>query len=64
MFIDFRETGKEKERDRDIDIDVRNIDWLPPICIPAGEGSHNLGTCPDQELNLQPFDVRDDTPSN
>ena len=26
--------------------------------------TRNLGTCPDQGLNLQPFGVQDDAPTN
>ena len=50
-----RETEKERER---------NIDQLPPICAPARDQTRNLGMCSDQESNLQPFGVWDDTPAN
>ena len=43
---------------------VRNIDWLLPIHTLTGDQTHNLGTCPDQESNLQPLGVRDDAPVN
>ena len=48
MFIDFRDRGRDRERER-------NIDRLPPIHVPIGDQTWNLGMCPDQELNLQPF---------
>ena len=35
----------------------KNIDRLPPVCTPTGDGTHNLGMCPDPELNPQPFGV-------
>ena len=40
----------------------RNIYQLLPICALTGDRTYNLGMCPDQELNLQPFGVQDDTP--
>ena len=51
MFTNFR----EKER---------NIDWVPSICGPSRDWIHNLGMCPDWELNLQPFGEIYDTPTN
>ena len=42
----------------------KNIDPLPPVGAPTGGKTHNRGMCPDRELNLQPFDVPDDTPTN
>ena len=44
-FIDFRERG----RDTEIETLVweRNINKLPPICIPLGDGTQNPGMCPD-----------------
>ena len=44
MFVDFREEGRERER---------NIDQLPPKGALTGDLTHNLGMCPDQELNPQ-----------
>ena len=55
-----RQEGREKERN----IDVRNIDWLPPICSPPGNSTHDIGMCLDQELNLKPFGVWDHAPTN
>ena len=40
-----------------------NIDWLPPVYAPTGDQTRNLGTCPDQELNPQPFGAWDDAPT-
>ena len=45
MFIDFREregVGGGVEREKESYIDVRNIDQLPPVRIPTGDGTHNL----------------------
>lgn len=44
----FREKGREK--------------YLPGA--PTGDGTCNLDMCPDLELNLQPFGVLDNTPTN
>ena len=33
----------------------RNINRLPPIYSWTGDQTHNLGMCPGQESNLQPF---------
>ena len=55
MFIDFRESGRERER---------NIDWLPPVHALTRDWTQNLGMCPDWELNLQPFGVWDEALTN
>ena len=44
MLINFRGIGKEGERDR-------NINWLALKCTLAGDHTHNLGMCPEQESN-------------
>ena len=31
---------------------------------PTGDGTCNLGMCPDWELNLQPFGVQNNAPTN
>ena len=46
------EREKKKEREKR-DIDVREKHWSVAFCM-----------CPDQELNLQPFDVWDDGLTN
>lgn len=38
--------------------------WLPSNCPLTGNWTQNLGTGPDLELNLQTFDVQDDSPTN
>ena len=58
MFIDFSQRGKEREREASMG--KRNVDQLPPIHVPIGNGTRNLGVCPDQESNLQTFVVQDD----
>ena len=45
----FRERGREGERE-----------WTPP----TGDLARNPGTCPDQELNLWPFDTQAGTQSS
>ena len=54
---DFREGkgGREKGRETSIGCLLRN---------PTGDQTHNLGMCPDTELNLQPFGPWDDAPTN
>ena len=39
MFIDFRETGRERERRTSMW--ERNINWLPPVYTPTGDWTHN-----------------------
>ena len=56
MFIDFRE--------RETSMWERNINWLPPVYTLTRDRTHNLGVCPDQELNPQPFGVWEDAPTN
>ena len=57
-FIDFyTERETEGEKGREISMSERNINWLPPVCTPTGDQTHNLGMCPDWGLNLQPFGV-------
>ena len=34
------------------------------ICTPTGDQTCNLGMCPGWELNLQPFGLYDNTPTN
>ena len=46
MFIDFRQGKGEREREKD-------INWLPLICTPTDDRTHNLGVCPHQGSNLQ-----------
>ena len=41
----------------------RNINWLPPICAPARDGTHQLRMNPDWGSNLQPFGVPADAPA-
>lgn len=61
MFIlIFREREQKKERN----INVRKINQLLPVLIPTGDQTSNLGTCPDQEWNPEPFSAGDDTPTN
>ena len=62
MFIDFRKTGKETKRETLML--VRNISQVPPVCPLTRDQTCSLGMCPDQDLNPQPFGVRNDTPTN
>ena len=54
----------EVERERETLMWDRNIDWLPSICTPNRDWTHNLGMCSDRGPNLQTFGVWDDTPTN
>lgn len=59
LFLE-REGGSERVRERE-----RNVSRLPPGCTPIRDLTRNLpGICPDQESNLRPFSVREDTPTN
>ena len=52
LFIFERGEGKEIERERN--------DRLSLMCTLTGDLAQNLGMCPDQELNRQPFVLVDD----
>ena len=52
------------ERHTHIDVRERDTDPLPPVRTLTRGRPWNLGTCPDQELSLQPFGVWDDAPTN
>ena len=59
MFIDFRQRekwghdgGRERKRERASEREIGRLLL------------HNLGMCPELELNLQPFVVWDDAPTN
>ena len=51
LFVLEKGEGREKER-------KRNISWLPFVCTPSGDGTHTIGTCPDQESNRLPFTLQ------
>ena len=55
MFIDLRE--------RETSVWETDIDQVPPWHAPTGDQTHNLAVCPNPELNLYPFGVWDDAPS-
>ena len=54
-----REEEERGERQRE-----RNINQLPPMYALTENLTCNLGMCPDHELNLQPFGVLEDVPTN
>ena len=69
MILD-REQGRNGERDRKSEREServrereRNINRLHALCTLTRNGTHNLGMCSDQGLNLQPFGVWDDAPT-
>ena len=66
MLTDFGERGgREREKkERERNINVRNISQVPPQCILTRDQTWSLGMCPDRELNPQPFDVKDNAPTN
>ena len=53
-----------RERERETWMWERNINRLPAISGPTRDGTQNLGVCPDQESNLQPFGIWDTAPTN
>ena len=57
MLIDFRERGRERKEESD-------IDRFPPVHAPTRDQICNPGMCPDQELNLWPFSLWDNTSIN
>ena len=59
MLIDFHLRKGKGERKRE-----RNNTQLPPVGASTGDRTCNLGMCPDKELNLWPFGVWYDTPTN
>ena len=62
IFIYFLERGKEKERERERNINVeRNINQLSLIHAPNRGKTHNLGMCPDWELNWWTFALWDNS---
>ena len=54
----------ERERERERNINVRNFNRVPSGYASTRDGTHNLGMCPDWELNPQPFGVWGGAPSN
>ena len=56
----FSERGSEGEREGE----KQNINLLPLIQALTGDRTYDPGMCPNQESNLQPFTLRDDTPTN
>ena len=67
MFMDLRERGRERQTDkaRETSMWEWNIDLLPySHTCPNWDGTCNLGMCPDQGWNPQPFGVWDDAPTN
>ena len=64
MLIDCRERVEGKENLRERNIDEREKHQLLSICTPVGAWTYHLGRCPDQESNLWPFGLQDDTPTN
>ena len=58
-----RESNREKERGRNIDVRKKHH-WLPPVLTQTGDGTYDLGICPNQESNPQLFGVRDNASTN
>ena len=61
MLIDFRKREREEERERG-NVNVREKEALVGCLLhmPQPRLIWNLGKCPDQELNPQPFSLWDD----
>ena len=58
-FILEEEEGREKERKRN-SMWESNMDRLPLVCAPAGDGTRIPGMCPDQESTWRPIVLWDD----
>ena len=54
MFIDFKERKWRGREEKKTSIWERNVDQLPPVHAPTGDGTHSPGMCSDQQLNPQP----------
>ena len=62
----FRERGKDREREREKHRYEREalvnylpyVTWVEIVCIRTSNWIHNLGTCPDGELNPKSFSYR------
>ena len=60
MIIDFRKRGREGEKHR-----CKRETLVASSSRPnQGDQTHNPGMCPDQELNLWPFSLWNNTPNN
>lgn len=66
VFIDFflKEGYWGRVRDRETSMWELNIDSLPPMCTLMGDWTRSLNMCLDWELNIQPFGVQGDIPTN
>ena len=60
FFYREREGKGGKKRGRESSMWERNINQLPLICTLSRDQTCNLGMCPDQETNWQPFTLWDD----
>lgn len=65
MLIDLRERGRrgggEAHTNTMTTHGCEKHGWLPPKCTQIGDETHNLGMCPNHELDQQSFGVRDPT---
>lgn len=70
LFLIFRDgEGREREKGKHRCGGQTSIScllvWVPTgVCAAAGDQSHNLGLCPNRELNLQLFILRGVAPTN
>ena len=62
MFTDFWERERQGERERDSERET--LIGCLHTHLPTRGWTRNLGMCPDQESNPQPFGVGDDIPTN
>ena len=63
MLIDYLERGEGRERERNIDAREKHPS-VASCTSPDWGRIHNIGICPDHELNPQPFRAQDNTPTN
>lgn len=57
LLIFFLESEEGRERKREKHQCESHIDGLPPVLALTSDLTHNLGACPAQELNHNPFDA-------
>ena len=63
LSLDLRERrGREGERETLMWVSTAN--QMPPLHAPTGDGTRNLGMCPDRGSNPRTFGVRDNPPTH
>ena len=52
------------KRERNIGCERETLIGRLLVCALTGDWTHNMGMCPNQESNQQPFSLRDNVPTN